>query len=54
MHRVGDPGYNIALLRFAVGGLLIGFPKSNAPKVRQISESGRIMPLKQRIFGEIN
>ena len=44
----------IALLRFTVGGLLIGFPKSNAPKVRKVSESVRIMTLKQRILGEIN
>ena len=46
--------WSIALLRFAVGGLLLGFPKSNAPKIRKVCESGRIMPLKQRILGKIN
>ena len=33
----------------AVGGLLIGFAKSNSPKARKISESGRIMPFRQGI-----
>ena len=39
---------------FVVGGLLIGFSKSNSPKVRRMSESGRIIPLKKRIWGKLN
>ena len=38
-----------AQLRFTVGGLLIGFAKSNSPKARKISESGRIIPFRQGI-----
>ena len=30
---------------FVVGGLLIGFSKSNLQKVRKMSESGRTIPL---------
>ena len=41
----------IAQCHFVVGGLLIGFSKSNSPKVRKMSESGRIIPLKKRIWG---
>ena len=36
-----------AHLQFAVGGLLIGFAKSNSPKARKVSESGRIIPFRQ-------
>ena len=45
---------NIAQLRFAVGGLLIGFAMSNSPIRRKISESGRIMPYRQGIQGKMN
>ena len=38
-----------AQLRFAVGGLLIGFAKSNSPKARKVSESGRIIPFRQGV-----
>ena len=44
-----SPFHNTALRRLAVGGLLIGFSKSISPKVRKISESGRIMPFRQGI-----
>ena len=44
----------IAQCHFVVGGLLIGFSKSNSPKVRKMSESGRIIPLKKRIWGYRN
>ena len=41
---------NLAQCHFVVGGLLIGFSKSNSPKVRKMSESGKIIPLKKRNF----
>ena len=41
-------------LRFAVGGLLIGFAKQNSPKVRTNSESGMIIPFRQGIQGKMN
>ena len=43
-----------ALLHCVVEGLPIGSPKANKPKVDELSESGRIMPLRQRILGKIN
>ena len=47
--RVENGKVTIAQIRFAVGGLLIGFTKTNSPKVQKTSESGWIMPLRQRI-----
>ena len=35
-----------AQYHFVIGGLIIGFSKSNSPKKRKMSESGRIIPLK--------
>ena len=46
-----DQWVNSAQCHFVVGGLLIGFSNSNSPKVRKMSESGRIIPLKKRIWG---
>ena len=47
----GEEEWLNAQCHFVVGGLLIGFSKSNSPKVRKMSESGRIIPLKKRIWG---
>ena len=45
--------YLTAQRGFAVGGLLIVF-KVKFTKIKKKWESGRIMPLKQRIWGKIN
>ena len=42
-----------AQLQFAVGGLLIGFTKTNSPQAQNTSESGWIMPLRQEIYGHM-